>query len=596
MKRTAKTTTWAAFAGALALYAAGQGIPTGQPAVLAGSGLPGAKLDLAALLAQHYPAGPDKQTVAGVYIGSEFCLACHPSQAGWRETLHASFLRRPLTQYSLMPRKGVIADFDANGVDDFLQGLDFNAIDSVFDAYKPNAPVLGVVGGRYTIRIGEVTYPVTFTQAGQGGGSSQRYAVKIPVTDSATGLSDSNYFAPLTFIPGSGWVPNGPGNWYDGSNQPRFGPETTIADLADHGGNYSATCVGCHATGIREVGPMAGGEVSFQGFVAVLSRPDDPGTFDYDGDGFNDLMNIGCESCHGPGSVHVAAGGDPEYIVNPANLPGPAQVDVCGRCHSRPHSVPNGTFDWPYDDANGVDWTPLDAVDGVSLTDFFTDASVRWPDGKHGSITRPYMDFVESSKPTFPFRMVSCSDCHDPHQEAQRHQIRDHVIEDGIRIDTAVEDNTLCLACHAGHGDFEELNAQTIADIEEEANRDAVARAVSAHSNHPYGPERSMGLANCIDCHMPLTYGFGAASGRSHTFEAIAPHKTLEFQEQGGMPNSCAQSCHNERVNSFGLRLDPNPDNKVWDEPFDRSLAEELQRYYGPGGLWWDTEEEGDGE
>ena len=39
---------------------------------------------------------------------------------------------------------------------------------------------------------------------------------------------------------------------------------------------------------------------------------------------------------------------------------------------------------------------------------------------------------------------------------------------------------------------------------------------------------------------------------------------------------------------------DPNLNNRVWDEPFDRGLATELQRYYGPGGIWWDTEEDGE--
>jgi hypothetical protein len=30
----------------------------------------------------------------------------------------------------------------------------------------------------------------------------------------------------------------------------------------------------------------------------------------------------------------------------------------------------------------------------------------------------------------------------------------------------------------------------------------------------------------------------------------------------------------------------------VWDEQFDRDLAETLEYWYGPGGLWWDTEHE----
>ena len=38
--------------------------------------------------------------------------------------------------------------------------------------------------------------------------------------------------------------------------------------------------------------------------------------------------NVGCESCHGPGSVHVAAGGGPGTIVNPRKSP-----ETCFQCH-----------------------------------------------------------------------------------------------------------------------------------------------------------------------------------------------------------------------------------------------------------------------
>jgi hypothetical protein len=277
-------------------------------------------------------------------------------------------------------------------------------------------------------------------------------------------------------------------------------------------------------------------------------------------------------------------------IVNPAKIPVSAQVDICGRCHSRPHSVPNGTFDWPYDDATGTDYTPVLAAQGVPWTDFATDASVRWPDGVHGRITRPYHDYLESPKPTFQFNMVSCSDCHDPHEAAQAHQIRTSVVEDGVTIPTAVDDNTLCLACHAGFGPFADLDKEMIADID--GNLSAVRDVVEGHSFHPYAPERIMGLSRCVECHMPSTFGFGELTGPSHVFDAIPPASTLAYQDEGGMPNSCAQSCHAYRVDIFGIGLDPNPDNSVWNQPFDRNLARRLQRYYGPGGIWWDTEED----
>jgi predicted CXXCH cytochrome family protein len=39
-------------------------------------------------------------------------------------------------------------------------------------------------------------------------------------------------------------------------------------------------------------------------------------------------MYIGCESCHGPGSLHVQSGGAPNTIVNPRKSP-----EVCFQCH-----------------------------------------------------------------------------------------------------------------------------------------------------------------------------------------------------------------------------------------------------------------------
>jgi len=528
----------------------------------------------------------------GVYVGSRFCIACHPGFEVWQDTLHSRFLRRPLVQNSLIPRRGVIADFDDNGVDDFLQGLNFNNIDSVFNAFKPNAPILSVEGGTYFITVGALKLPVTFTQAGQGGGSAQRYVVKLPVVDTPTGLTDSNYFAPLQFVPGTGWVPNTPQDWYNG-NQPRWGEGLTAGQLDSHGGNYAKTCVGCHSTGIRGLPTTPQGEKSFDGFVAVLFAPDDETVFDWDGDGEFDLMNIGCESCHGPGSAHILGGGDPSKIVHPGEIPVQAQIDICGRCHTQPTSVPNGTYPWPFNDATHTDYTPRLAAAGVPLQDFANDASTRWPDGKHGRITRPYHDYVESNKPTFQFNMVSCTDCHNPHREAQEHMIRTSLVEDGIRIATEVENNTLCLACHAEHGPFEALTKEMIADIEDEANLDEIEDVVSAHTNHPYAPERRLGLSRCIECHMPAMSGRGTLTTPSHTFEAVSPTKTLVHQDEGGMPSSCAVSCHGFKVDVFDLGIDPNPNNSVWNQPFDRALARELEVYYGPNGLWWQTDEDG---
>ncbi len=523
----------------------------------------------------------------GVYVGSEFCIACHPGQGTWRNTKHAQALRRPMTRFSLMPGKGVVADFDNNGVDDFRQGLDFNQIASAFDPFKPNAPVLSVEGGRYFITIGQLKMPIVATQGGTGDWK-QRYLVRVPVAGTPDGFSRENYVSPVQYneVPRQ-YVVYHPEAWYDGNNQPRFGPGTPVQVVAaENNRTYSKKCIGCHTTGTRELGQTAQGEYFYRAFTAVLFRANDPGYFDYDHDGVVDLVNIGCESCHGPGSAHILGGGDPSKIVNPAKLDTPAANAVCGQCHTRVKSVPDGLHDWPYQETTKTPFTP----GRTDIEDFFTDASGRWPDGINSrQHHQQWLDFIKSPKPGFQFHPVQCVECHDPHgRTTNPHLIRDQLVERGVPIPTQADNNTLCLACHAGFGPFRDLGKQTIADIDQEANRNAVAKVVSAHTNHPYAPERRMGLSRCTECHMPkiaksaIDYDI-----RSHVFEAIPPEKTLTFQDQGGMPNSCAVSCHSLKANLFDLGIDPTFNQ--WNEPFDRLNARMLEIYFGPGGLWWDT-------
>jgi hypothetical protein len=60
------------------------------------------------------------------------------------------------------------------------------------------------------------------------------------------------------------------------------------------------------------------------------------------------------------------------------------------------------------------------------------------------------------------------------------------------------------------------------------------------------------------------------------------------YQDAGGMPNACAVSCHAQKVNSFGLGYDSDIGTSA--AQFDRDLAPALMYWYGPGGMWWDTE------
>lgn len=63
-------------------------------------------------------------------------------------------------------------------------------------------------------------------------------------------------------------------------------------------------CYGCHTTGYGQPG----------GFVSFDETPE--------------LAHAGCEVCHGPGSEHIATGGDPDLIK------GNLDLEDCTTCHN----------------------------------------------------------------------------------------------------------------------------------------------------------------------------------------------------------------------------------------------------------------------
>lgn len=522
---------------------------------------------------------------AGVAVGNGVCLVCHGGLAGVLDTKHNQALRRPLTQYSLIPGKGVVADYDGNGVDDFQQGLDFNQIKSAFDPFKPNAPILSYQGGEYWITIGQLNLPVVITQGGTGDWK-QRYLVRVPVSGTPDGLTADNYVSPVQFNETtSGYVTYHPEKWWDSNGQPLYGPGTSASQVAQEGQSYSKKCIGCHTTGIRSLTQDGNGEWNYQAYPASIFDPSDPSILDYDHNGQPDIVNVGCEACHGLGSKHVLSAGNPSLIVNPRNLSAEENNELCGQCHSRVKSVPGAVHDWPYNDALGLSWPP---GGGFPLTDFFTDASGRWPDGKNSrQHHQQWLDFLESSKPGFQFHPVMCVECHNPHRPtSNEHQIREVIVDDGIEIETSNDNDTLCLACHATHGDFSDISVEMVAEYDD--NELEIGGVVSEHANHPYGPERSMGLSRCSQCHMPkIATSAVPYDIHSHTFEAIPPEKTLAYQGQGGMPNSCMAGCHGQRVDLYDLGLDT--DITDWTQSKDKRRARLLEKWYGPGGIWWDT-------
>jgi Doubled CXXCH motif (Paired_CXXCH_1) len=554
-----------------AVPSSSQPIPVSATKVLRSGGLRNV------LLGYYTAAEVDK----GVYIGSSFCVACHTDKRTFLDTQHSTFARRPLTQYTMVPKRGVIADVNANGKDDFIDGLDFNTISSIFDPYKPNAPKLSVKNGTYLITIAGVDFPVVATLGG-GPAQAQRFLVRIPVTDTESKFTKATYFAPFAYDPVSNaYTANALTSWYDANKQPIFTATTTVAKLGPiAASNYDATCKGCHVPGIKSLAKANTGEWVLQAFPAALYAADDPAFVDFNGDGNLELAGIQCESCHGPGSNHVLNGADPTKIVNPTKLTNAQQQDICTRCHASGKSNPAGTFAWPFKDDAMTDWLP----GSEPIASYFTDTTAYWPDGKLQKSGRPWGDYHTSLHATNAFENVSCNVCHNIHarttNERQLYESR-YDATTKLTIKTSPENDTFCLSCHATFGSFAGISKAMVADYAN--NEEAIGKFVSAHTHHPYTPEGLMGNSNCIQCHM-------AGTGGGHSWRAVAPELTLKYQAQGGMPNSCggaaAGGCHNSKVNIFGLGLKTGT---TWNNQYDVNLATILQKYYGPGGTWWDT-------
>jgi hypothetical protein len=551
-----------------------------------------------------------QQLEEGVFVGSEFCLACHtgkiaPDSTEWRDTNHSHVLRKPMGMYSLVPGSGVLANYLGDpSQDDFMMGLDFNQVSGTpFDSLKPNAPILSYNADtdQYFIQLGPdgLKLLVAATWAGMSEGNGQRYMVRIPVTDTPTGYSNAIYFAPFAWG-GSGYSSNA-SSWYDGST-PKYATGISSSDLASlQGQNYLKNCVGCHITGVRSNGVTAQGEYVTHPYPAALVAPDSPDYPDLDGDGIPDLANIGCESCHGPGSAHILGGGDPSKIVNPENISNNQERSAtCLQCHVEIASAPNKTWGYTYDEADGKGFVMTNPPDDLSKYQTFTGAL--WPDGVHYIAAR--IDDFKSSAHYQGAHGIACNDCHDAMAETMNDaQVRDTITRSGnTYANVKVDDDSFCMACH--HDPYFATGKVTADDVVnwKAAGFDApipdnIRDAVEEHTHHPYGADRSLGLSRCVTCHMSPTAGHGTIGGFSHSFWPARPEDTIAYANATGMtygatgnPNACSASCHRGKVILFSdVPANLSPTSMKFGTQDEVNLAQHLVKYFGPGGLWWDT-------
>jgi predicted CXXCH cytochrome family protein len=238
------------------------------------------------------------------------------------------------------------------------------------------------------------------------------------------------------------------------------------------GQNWNTTCADCHSTDIHK-------------------------NYDPEKNTYHTTwqeINVSCEECHGPGSVHVDLAqrwspfwdrnigyGLPHLKDKNLNV----QLETCAKCHARRYQVHE-------------DFRPgrpfFDHYQPTTLAEGLYQA-----DGQILDEVYEYNSFIQSKMHA---NRVRCTDCHNPHS-----------------LKLKFEGNRLCAQCH------------------EPAKFDT-----PAHHHHTAGTPG----AECVNCHMPTRTYMVIDERRDHSFRVPRPDISAAI----GTTNAC-NDCHTKPNETF---------------------------------------------
>jgi hypothetical protein len=239
--------------------------------------------------------------------------------------------------------------------------------------------------------------------------------------------------------------------------------------------------------------------------------------------------NIGCESCHGPGSWHVDT-------LGLGRIHDGQDADVCGQCHSRGRT-PDGEYFFP------VGYRP-----GHDLDDYFhfdepspeQTSSSWWGNGserrRHQELSAwrggGHVDALRSLTDDYDGRYGAVNDdclaCHSVDYVLAPVRYKPSLAE--------AREGVTCAVCHNTHGDLDRPRMGCDGcHTEGPLYHEPVAR-----EDHVPCPDWAD--VGCVDCHMPTTGSLGGDFVlHSHRPGIVEPAET----EAWGMPSSCSSGgCH----------------------------------------------------
>jgi len=380
------------------------------------------------------------------FVANQTCEGCHPAQyQAWSQSHHAQAMQEATAA-------SVKGDFDNSQFEHFGVESRFFKKDGEF--------VVNTEGPDGKLRDYVVKY--TF-----GIDPLQQYLIEFP----------GGRLQSLTIAWDTRSEDEGGQRWFHLYPDEKIAPDDPLHWTGPYQ-NWNGMCAECHSTNLHK-----GYDPTSRTYETSWSE-----------------LNVSCQSCHGPGSAHIAWAEENqeerEYQQDETGLSirfqsmdAHAEVDVCARCHARRRQV--------------------SAEDrfGEPLLDNFSPATLRpelyHVDGQILDEVYVYGSFLQSKMYQAGVR---CSDCHDPHTAKLK--------ETG---------NAVCTQCHqpAGNKRFSGLRA-TLYDSPK-------------HHFH----QRDSAGAQCVNCHMTDRKYMVVDPRRDHSFRIPRPDLSLKLNT----PNACNQ-CH----------------------------------------------------
>ena len=208
----------------------------------------------------------------------------------------------------------------------------------------------------------------------------------------------------------------------------------------------------------------------------------------------------GCESCHGPGSLHVEGGGDVSKIISFKTLSKNEANGRCLSCHGTKHEQRHfSASSHNNNDVGCIDChSPHHAKESEHLL------ARAQPDLCYGCHTSAKSDFAKAYHHRVNEGLVQCSDCHNVHGTTTLRQVRALPSGDAI-----------CTKCHADKGGpfvYEHVPVKT-------------EGCTSCHTPHGSNNPRFLRVSQvnllCLQCHtFPVLSPGGPTHNQSTKYQA----------------------------------------------------------------------------